>query len=201
MKKAKRILTLIIMIAVFLAGAVVADVLNINYFSNDENRVSVDQMKVDIIEISEMAALQYNYEDDFEYDGGSLKFLGKDVPFTDKSMTVFYKGIVKIGTDMEKADVSMNAAGNKVTISVPHSVVLSHEIDEDSFQVIDLDNGLFNRVKLEDDTEFRKEQKAAVEKKISEDGVFEEADNNLESQLIKYFEMAYPNVKVEVVFK
>lgn len=201
MKKAKHILTLIIMIAVFLAGAVVADILNINYFSNDENRVSVDQMKVDIIEISEMAALQYNYEDDFEYDGGSLKFLGKDVPFTDKSMTVFYKGIVKIGTDMENADVSMNAAGNKVTVSISHSVVLSHEIDEDSFQVIDLDNGLFNRVKLEDDTEFRKEQKAAVEKKIREDGVFEEADNNLESQLIKYFEMAYPNVKVEVVFK
>ena len=75
MKKAKHILTLIIMIAVFLAGAVVADILNINYFSNDENRVSIEQMKVDIIEISEMAALQYNYEDDFEYDGGSLQFL------------------------------------------------------------------------------------------------------------------------------
>ena len=41
MKKAKHILTLIIMIAVFLAGAVVADILNINYFSNDENRVSI----------------------------------------------------------------------------------------------------------------------------------------------------------------
>lgn len=201
MRKAKHILTLIVLAAVFLAGAVVADVLNINYFSNGENRVSVDQMKVEIIEISEMSALQYNYEDDFEYDGGSLKFLGKDVPFTNKSMTVFYKGTVKIGTDMEKADISMNDAGNKVTISIPHSTVLSHEIDEDSFQVIDLDNGLFNRVKIDDDTDFRKEQKAAVEKKIHEDGVFEEADTNLEAQLTRYFEMAYPNVKVEVVFK
>ena len=190
MRKAKHILTLIVLAAVFLAGAVIADVLNINYFSNGENRVSVDQMKVEIIEISEMSALQYNYEDDFEYDGGSLKFLGKDVPFTNKSMTVFYKGTVKIGTDMEKADISMNDAGNKVTISIPHSTVLSHEIDEDSFQVIDLDNGLFNRVKI-----------AAVEKKIHEDGVFEEADTNLESQLTRYFEMAYPNVKVAVVFK
>ena len=116
-------------------------------------------------------------------------------------MTVFYKGTVKIGTDMEKADISMNDAGNKVTVSIPHSTVLSHEIDEDSFQVIDLDNGLFNRVKLEDDTEFRKEQKTAVEKKIRKDGIFEEADNNLESQLIKYFGMAYANVNVEVVFK
>lgn len=184
-----------------MAGAVVADILNINYFSNDENRVSVDQMKVDIMEISEMAALQYDYENDFEYDGGSLQFLGKDVPFTNKSMTVFYKGIVKIGTDMENADVSMNAAGNKVTVSIPHSVVLSHEIDEDSFQVINLDNGLFNRVKLEDDTKFRIEQKAAVEKKIREDGIFEEADKNLESQLTKYFAAAYPNVKVEVILK
>ena len=201
MRKAKHILTLIVLAAVFLAGAVVADVLNINYFSYVENRVSVDQMKVEIIEISEMSALQYNYEDDFEYDGGSLKFLGKDVPFTNKSMTVFYKGTVKIGTDMEKADISMNDAGNKVTISIPHSTVLSHEIDEDSFQVIDLDNGLFNRVKIDDDTDFRKEQKAAVEKKIHEDGVFEEADTNLEAQLTRYFEMAYPNVKVEVVFK
>ena len=201
MRKAKHILTLIVLVAVFLAGAVVADVLNINYFSDGENRVSVDQMKVEIIEISEMSALQYNYEDDFEYDGGSLKFLGKDVPFTNKSMTVFYKGTVKIGTDMEKADISMNDAGNKVTISIPHSTVLSHEIDEDSFQVIDLDNGLFNRVKIDDDTDFRKEQKAAVEKKIHEDGVFEEADTNLESQLTRYFEMTYPNVKVAVVFK
>ena len=60
---------------------------------------------------------------------------------------------------------------------------------------------MFNRVKIDDDTDFRKEQKAAVEKKIHEDGVFEEADTNLESQLTRYFEMAYPNVKVAVVFK
>ena len=40
-----------------------------------------------------------------------------------------------------------------------------------------------------------------MEKKIRKDGIFEEADNNLESQLTKYFEAAYPDVKVEVEFK
>lgn len=201
MKKIKRILALIVLVAVFAAGAAVADLLNIDFLSDNDKRVSVEQMKIDITEISEMAALQYKYEDDFEYDGGSLTLLGKDIPFTDKSMTVFYKGTVKIGTDMEDADISLNSAKNKVTVTVPHCTVLSHEIDEDSFQVIDVDNGLFNRVKLDDDTQFRKEQKAEVEKKIKEDGIFEEADQNLVSQLTAYFNAAYPEMKVEIVFK
>ena len=64
-----------------------------------------------------------------------------------------------------------------------------------------MDNGLFNPVKLEDDTKFRQKQKAAVEKKIKEDGVFDEADEKLTSQLKSYFGMAYPGLEVEVVFK
>lgn len=201
MKRAKKALTLIAILAAFLAGAAVEDLLNIKFLSNDDNRVSVEQMKVEINEISELASIKYSYENDFVYDGGSLEFFDKKIPFTHKSMTVFYKGTVKLGADMEKADIDLNAAGNKLTVTAPHSTVLSHEIDEDSFQVIDVNNGLFNRVKLEDDTEFRKRQKAAVEKKLRKDGLYEEADSNLKKQLEQYFGAAYPEIKIEVQFK
>lgn len=201
MKRAKKVLTLIAILAAFLAGAAVADLLNINFLSDDDNRVSVEQMKVEINEISELASIKYSYENDFVYDGGSIELFDKKIPFTHKSMTVFYKGTVKLGTDMEKADIDLNAAGNKLTVTAPHSTVLSHEIDEDSFQVIDVNNGLFNRVKLEDDTEFRKRQKAAVEKKLRKDGLYEEADSNLQKQLEQYFGAAYPEIKIEVQFK
>lgn len=199
-KKIKRIFTLIMALVIFVGGALVADALNLD-FIDSKGKVTVEGLKVEILEISEMASLQYNYEDDFKYDGGALNFMGKDIPFTDKSMTVFYKGVVKIGSDMSKADISLNEEGDKVTITTPHCRILSHEIDEDSFQVIDVNNGLFNRVKLEDDTKFRQKQKAAVEKKIKEDGVFDEADEKLVSQLKSYFGMAYPKLEVEVVFK
>ncbi|MBR5315813.1 MAG: DUF4230 domain-containing protein [Firmicutes bacterium] len=201
MKKIKRIITLITILAAFVGGAALADYLGIDFLDNNKGKVSVEDLQVEILEISEMASLEYNYKNDFEYDGGSLKFFDKDIPFTNKSMTVYYEGIVKIGTNMQDAEIKLDDSGDKVSITVPHCKVLSHEIDEESFEVKDVKNGLFNRVKLEDDTDFRKKQKKAIEKKIKEDGVFDEADEKLDKQLKSYFKMAYPELEVEVTFK
>ncbi len=201
MKKVKRITIVVLMVAVFVAGAVVSDMLNINFFGKANTDVTTEEFKYKLVEISEMASLEYDYDGKFKYDGGSLTLLDKNIPFTDKSMTVHYDGVIKIGTDMEKADVKLNAAGNKVTITVPHSRILSHEIDEKSYEIVDKDNGLFNRVKIEDDAEFRKLQKAKTEKELKENVIFEEADNNLEKQLTSFFGFGYPDLKVVVEFK
>lgn len=201
MKKVKRVTTVVLMVVIFVAGAVVSDMLNINFFGKADTDVTTEEFKFKLVEVSEMAALEYDYDGTFKYDGGSLTLLNKDIPFTDKSMMVHYDGVIKIGTNMEKADVKLNAAGNKVIITVPHSQILSHEIDEKSYEIVDKDNGLFNRVKIEDDTEFRKLQKAKTEKELKGDVIFEEADKNLEKQLTSFFSFGYPDLKVVVEFK
>lgn len=200
MKTVKRFFTVIVMVVVFVAGFAVGDALNLNLIGKNDTGVTTEEFKAKLIEVSEMASLDYDYDGTFKYDGGSLKFLNKDIPFTDKSMTVHYKGVIKLGTDMEKADIDFNAMGNKVTITVPHCKILSHEIDEKSYQVVDKDNGLFNRVKIEDDAEFRKLQKKETENELKA-SVYEEADENLEKQLIGFFGFGYPDLKVEVEFK
>ncbi len=200
MKTVKRFFTVVLIAVVFVAGAAVSDALNLNFIGKADTGVTTEEFKAKLIEVSEMAALDYDYDGTFKYDGGSLKFLNKDIPFTDKSMTVHFEGVIKLGTDMEKADIAFNAIGNKVTITVPHCKILSHEIDETSYKVVDKDNGLFNRVKIEDDAEFRKMQKKKIETNLKAK-VFEEADENLEKQLIGFFGFGYPDLKLEVVFK
>lgn len=200
MKKVKRLLTLILMVVMFVGGAIVADAINLNFIGKPDTDVTTEEFKAKLVEVSEMAALNYEYDGTFKYDGGSLKFLDKDIPFTDKSMTVHYDGVIKIGTNMEKADVKLNAMGNKVTITVPHCEILSHEIDEDSYEIVDKDNGLFNRVKIEDDSDFRKLQKEKIEKNLDK-AVYTEAEENLENQLVTFFSFGYPELKVEVEYK
>lgn len=163
--------------------------------------VTTEEFKVKLVEISEMATLEYDYDGTFKYDGGSLQLLNRDIPFTDKSMMVHYKGVIKIGADMEQANVRLNAAGNKIIVTVPHSKILSHEINEDSYEILDKSNGLFNRVKIEDDTEFRKLQKEETEKELEGNIIFDKADANLEVQLVNFLSFGYPNMNIVVEFK
>ena len=158
-------------------------------------------LKEQITEISELASLEYDYEGDASYNGSAKRILDFEIPFSSKSMKVFYKGTIKMGTDLSGLDVDMNEDNTKLVITIPHSKILSHEIDNDSWEIKDVKNGLFNRVSLEDNNEFIKQQKKIMEDKVKKDGLLEQADEKTAKQLANFMTMSYPELEVEVKFK
>ena len=200
-KKMKRLFVVLLLIVAFVGGAACADALNLDFLSKSKKTYDMEILKEQITEISELASLRYDYEGDASFNGESKKIFDFEIPFSSKSMRVYYKGTIKMGSDLAGLDVDMNEDNTKLIITIPHSKILSHEIDNDSWEIRDVKNGLFNRVTLEDNNEFIKEQKKIMENKVKKDGRLEEADEKTAKQLANFMTMSYPELEVKVVFK
>lgn len=201
MKKIKRLIVLILMVALFVGGGAVVDAFDLDFIPKLGQSYDINVIEEKISEISEMATLEYNYKNNAVYDGGSKKFMGKDIPLTSKSMIVSYEGIIKMGSDMENIEVVLDEKADKVTITIPHSKILSHEIDQDTWEILDVKNGLFNRVTLEDNADFIKEIKAQIEEDVMSRDLLKQADDNTVKQLQNLLTMVYEELEVVVIFK
>lgn len=189
-----------ILFIIFLVGVVVGDYLDFDFLSKDEPKYDATLIEEQISEISELATLEYRYKGNAEYDGGAKKALGLSIPFTSKSMLVYYEGTIKIGTDLSGVDIKLDVEAETLDIKVPTSKILSHEIDMDSWEVLDVKNGLFNSVTPEDNAEFIKTQKNNMEEDILETDMLSEANEKTKNQLVSFIQVTYPDLQVNVEF-
>lgn len=201
MKFIRKIIVTILVLVAFIVGAAASDMLDFDFLPLDKATYDMELLKEQITEISEMATLEYRYSGKATYEGESLKLFGKNVPFTSKSMIVYYEGIIKLGSDLSGIEIEPGEERDQLIVTIPHSKILSHEIDEDTWEVLDVKNGLFNRVTLEDNGEFVKQQKKNREKEVNKSDLPDQADEKMVSQLTGFLTMAYPDIQVEVKFK
>lgn len=130
--------------------------------------------------ISELATVSYHYTNMAQFENSS-DFYGVKVPFTTKSFILTYSGQIKAGVDLKDVDVTVKESA--VTVKLPGAKILSHEIDEDSVEIFDEKASIFNPFTVEDFTAFQADQKAAVERKATEQGLLSEAQKRAEDSV------------------
>ena len=123
----------------------------------------------------ELVSVSYYYTNMARYEN-QLDFYGWKVPFTTKTFIVSYDGIIKAGVDLSKAAVEVDEAGRRITVTLPDSRILSHEIPEDSIEVFDESDNVFNRISITDYTSFTGDQKKIVEQRAADNGLLTGAD-------------------------
>ena len=194
----KKVLAILITILVALAAGFAGGV----YYAGLEGD-SYDEQTIEekLFEVSELTTLELAYTDEGDYSGDAKKLLGHDIPFTKKAMKIQYSGVVKMGPNMENMKLKLDNAAKKLTVRIPHSEILSHEIDEDSIQIIYIKNGVFNSVTPENTNQLRKDTKAKKEKSIKESGSLEQADQKAVEQITTFLNTVYPDLEVEVKVK
>ena len=116
-------------------------------------------------------------------------------------MVVEYKAILKLGLKLTDDNYDVKVNSDTITITIPHSEILSHEIDEDSWVLKDKKNGLFNPLKPEDDSALRKYAKKNALEKLDMEKLYKEADNTAQKQIKSFFETACPDAEIVVEFK
>ena len=128
-------------------------------------------LKEELKYVKDLVTVEYRYTnaDKAEFPGHVL--FGQNIPFTGKSFIVSYDGVIKYGVDLSAVEIRVNDVARTVTVTVPQSKIISHEMPEESFKALDEKNGLFNRIHIDDVTEFRQAQKSAMEAKASEMGL------------------------------
>ena len=165
--------------------------------------VDVQVLKEQVKEISELATLQETYTLSVPYTGESKKLWKTNIkiPFSEKSMIAEYNATLKLGLKLTNDNYDLKADDDTVTLTIPHSEVLSNEIDEDSWVLKDEKNGLFNPLKPEDDSKLRKLAKENVLEKLDMEGLYQKADANAEEQLQNFLGLACPDSEIVIEFK
>ena len=105
-----------------------------------------------------------------------VHFYGWKVPFTTKSFIISYDGVIKAGVDLTAVSVQVDEAAKTVAVTLPESRILSHEIPEDSLEVFDENDNIFNPITIEDYAGFTKDQKEAMELRAAENGLLTSAE-------------------------
>ena len=123
----------------------------------------------------ELVTVAYYYTNMGRFEN-HVDFYGWKVPFTAKSFIVSYDGVIKAGVDLSQVQVEVDEIRQAVTVRLPASRILSHEIPEDSIEVFDESDNLFNRITIEDYTGFTLDQKKAMEQRAEDNGLLTSAD-------------------------
>lgn len=137
--------------------------------------VTVDLLGQQLRAVKELVSVSYYYTNMARYEN-QLDFYGWKVPFTTKTFIVSYDGVIKAGVDLSKVTVDVDEAGRRITVDMPGSQIISHEISEDSIEVFDESDNVFNRISITDYTAFTGDQKAAMEQRVLENGLLDSAD-------------------------
>lgn len=136
--------------------------------------ITSDLLGQQLRSVQELVSVEYHYTNMGKFEN-QLDFYGWKVPFTTKSFLVSYDGVIKAGVDLSGAEVDVDELRKAVTITLPESKILSHEIPEDSLQVFDETRNIFNPITIEDYTGFTRDQKAEVEQKAIDEGLLTDA--------------------------
>ena len=138
-----------------------------------EPQITGDLLASQLRSVQELVTVSYYYTNMGRFEN-QLDFYGWKVPFTTKSFIVSYDGVIKAGVDLEQLQVSIG--GGEVTVTLPESRIISHEIPEDSLEVFDESDNLFNHITIEDYTAFTQDQKSAMEQRAVDGGLLDRAN-------------------------
>ena len=197
-----KIVSVIVMIAfigfgaIFLYNHVTNNVLGLN---QHEKTSSIEIVKEKLKETAELNTGSYLCTTVITK-ADSRKIKGWKIPFTQKSFTISYDGTVKAGIkDLTKAEVSQNS--DKVIVKLPEVEITGTEIDNDSFEMLDESNGMFNTISADDVNDAQKELKKKMDQRAIEKGILDMAKSNAEELVTELLKSSTGEYKVEVEWK
>lgn len=139
--------------------------------------ITTDQIEERIDSVRELVVKDYIYRNAARREASKTWLWGWTMPFSDTSLLVIYDGTIKYGLDLQKVKVTVDEDRRAVTVALPDSRVISHEIPPESIQVLEVKNNLFNEVTFDDYNTFIAEEKTVMEAAAVERGLIEQANS------------------------
>lgn len=152
-----------------------------------------------ISEISELATAEYVFTNAARFENTKHIAVLPD-GWTQKSFIQKWDGKIKAGIDLEKVTISIK---NKVvTITMPYAKILSYEIDNNSVEILDEKNGLFNKITVKDKVNFDRETEYEMKDRAIKHGLLTKAEDNAEKVISNLIKASVKNIeKYEIKFE
>ncbi len=136
----------------------------------------------EISDIGELATVEYLFTDAAKY-SDSKQIKNWNIPFTEKTFTLKWDGVIKAGVVLDSVVISVNEEEKLIEVSIPSAQILSYEIDQDSIEIIDEKDNILNNISIEDKIKFDSSTEDAMKNRAIENGILDKAQKNAEDIL------------------
>lgn len=99
-----------------------------------------------ITSLSELTTKKYWYRNATQQDEAKKWLWGADMPFSDIQFVALYDGYIKAGIDLKEVKFNVNQQAKTITIIMPKSKIFDHNIPQETINVLQVKNNLFNSV-------------------------------------------------------
>lgn len=144
--------------------------------ANERVTITSDTLKEQLNGIRELVTQEYIYTNADKRESTEKWLWGIDRPFSGNSLLVTYDGTIKAGVDLSQVEISVDEESRTITVTLPPSKITDNNIPQESIEVVEVKNGLFNDVTFDNYNEFIAEQKAVMEQKAIDQGILAKAD-------------------------
>ncbi len=137
-------------------------------------QISGETIRDSMANIGKLCTAEYSYTH-VEHVDSSREINGFKVPFTTSTFIYSYDGIVMAGIDFTKIQIDKNDIEKIITVILPDVEIISSDVDQNSFQLYDEKNNIFNPISVTDVADSFTDLKNSEEKKAIEKGLFDRA--------------------------
>lgn len=143
-------------------------------------QIQLDVINSEIQEIGELATVEYLFTDAAKF-SDSKQIKNWNIPFTEKSFIVKWDGIIKAGVDVSKISVSVQERDSIIQVKIPATTILSYSVDNESIEVLDESNNVFNKISVNDKIELDTKTESAMKERAIENGLLEKAQTSAQT--------------------
>ncbi len=143
--------------------------------------ITRDLLKNEITALSELTTKKYWYRNATQQEEAKKWLWGADMPFSDIQFVALYDGYIKAGIDLKDVKFDVNQHTKTITITMPKSKILDHNIPQETINVLQVKNNLFNSVSFNDYNRFISSEKDVMAETAIGQGILTEADEEAKS--------------------
>lgn len=163
--------------------------------------ITKNQLEQQLVSIGELATQKYFYRNATRQDSSKEWLWGWTLPFSEVSLLAIYDGTIKAGIDLQKVSFSINEPTKTITVYIPESRILDHNIPQETINVLEVKNNLLNSISFNDYNKFISAEKDVMAQAAIEQGLLTEANENAK-KIIEAFLKAIPGIDAyTLVFK
>lgn len=154
--------------------------------------ITSQQISEELSSLKELVTKEYLYTNADKYENQNqvtIRNWDINIPLTGKSFLLAYDGRIKAGVDLSRAEIQVDEERRTITVTLPPSEILSHEIFEDDIRVFDEKDSIFNKITIDNYNEFVAEQKTVMEQKATDMGLLTGADREARGSVNAFLSM------------
>lgn len=130
----------------------------------------------EITSLSELVTKKYWYRNATQKEEAKEWLWGANMPFSDIQFVALYDGTITAGIDLKEVKFDVNQRTKTITITMPKSKIFDHNIPQETINVLQVKNNLFNSVSFNDYNRFISSEKIVMAETAIGQGILKEAD-------------------------